>query len=163
MLSNFIIQASSKSPWGWHVDGVLKIQKRGKILHPTPVATLLIPSFLWGIFPSNPALWCLYLHVHGSPSSHTSEMSAVLAKGCVVFSETTSWAWVSTWKHHLLHLLLHQVTDIRTQNWVTAFASMCRKLPIEENPELGAYEKIGLLHANNNALKSSELKHLDEQ
>lgn len=127
MLNNFIIQASSLPPWGWRVDGVLKIQEeRGKSHFPTPVATPPTPPFLWGIFPSNPALWCLYLHVHGSPCLPTSEKSAVLAKNCVLFSETTSWAWVSTQKHQLLHLLLHWMTDIRTHHCVTTFASMCR-------------------------------------
>lgn len=165
MLSNFIIQTSSLPPWGWHVDGVLKIQKkeRGKSHFHTPVATQPTPPFLWGLFPSIPALWCLHLHVHGSPFLSTSEKSAVLATGCVPFSETTSWAWVSTWKYHLLHLLLHWVTDSRTHYCVTAFASMCRKTAHRGKPwTWGTWKKM-LLHANNTALKSSELRHLDEQ
>lgn len=129
MLSNFIIQVSSLSSWEWHVDGVLKTQKkeRGKSHSPISVAPPPTPPFLWGIFPSNTALWCLYFHVHGGPSPPVSEMSAVVERGWVPFSETTSCAWVSTRKHHLLHLLLHQVTDIGTRYCVTAFASLCRK------------------------------------
>lgn len=112
----------------------LENTEEGKIPLPTPVATPPTLPFLWGIFPSNPWLWCFYLHMHGSSSPPTSEMSAVLAKGCIVFSETTSWAWVSTWKHHLLYLLLHQVTDIRTHYRVTGFASMCRKIAHRGKP-----------------------------